>query len=243
MAGIIGYADLRDGADEARPALEAHLAAGEGRFRGIRHSTAWDASPDVPNTVRTVPPGTLTSDGFVDSTRLVGRLGLTLDTWIYSPQLPELGQLAQAAPDVCIVLDHLGGPLAIGPYAARREEMLREWRRNLLEVAQRENVILKVGGLGFPFLFPKDDMDRTHDSDVLASFWQTEVDFAIDAFGPNRCMLESNFPVDSYAADYVTLWNTLKKLTTGYSPHERGALFHGTAARVYGLEGFLPDAP
>lgn len=240
MAGIIGYADLQVGARAARPVLDAHLDAAGGRFRGIRHSTAWDASRAVPNTVRMVPPGTLTSDAFIDSARLLGQLGLTLDTWIYAPQMPELIELAQAVPEVDIVLDHLGAPLAVGPYATKRKETLAEWRRNLREVAKQKNVSLKIGGLGFHLLLAEGDRDRVKSSTALASHWQTEVDFAIDTFGPSRCMFESNFPVDSYAVDYVTLWNAFKKMSAAYSPQERAALFHGTAARVYDLEQFVP---
>ncbi len=240
MAGIVGYADLRRGR-AARPVVEAHIDAGRGRFRGIRHSTSWSPYPDVPNTAREVPPGTLTSPDLIDGVRMLGELGLTFDAWMYFDQLPELVHLAKAAPDVRIVLDHLGGPLAIGPHREHRAEMLAVWRSNLARVAELDNVLLKVGGLGMSYLVGDERTAQgLRGSDALAAHWRDEVQFAIDAFGPARCMLESNFPVDSYVADYVTLWNAFKKLTSGYSADERRALFHDTAVDAYRLGEVIP---
>lgn len=240
MAGIVGYADLRSAAD-GTPVLEAHVEAGAGRFRGVRHSTAWDPHADVPNTAREVPPGTLTSPGFVGGVKRLGEMGLTFDAWMYFHQLPELVDLAAAVPDVKIVLNHLGGPLAIGPYAQDREAMLREWRSNLARVAELDNVTLKIGGLGFPYFVESERAAQLRGSDAIAAYWRPEVDFAVEAFGPERCMFESNYPVDSYVGDYITLWNAFKKLTTGCSPDERTDLFRGTAARTYGLESLIPQ--
>lgn len=234
MAGIIGYADLRAGR-AAQPVLEAHREAGGGRFSGIRHSTAWDPHPDVPNTAREVPPQTLISPAFVEGVRLLGELGMTFDAWMYFHQLPDLVALAEQAPGTAIVLDHLGGPLGIGAYAGDRNEMLGTWRRNLREVARRPNVVLKVGGLGFPYFLTDAVAEGLRGSDALAAFWRAEVEFAIEAFGPERCMFESDFPVDAHAADYITVWNAFKKLSAQYSSGEREALHRSTAARTYGL--------
>lgn len=235
MAGIIGYADLRGGRS-VRPVLEAHREAGGRRFSGIRHSTSWDPHPDVPNTAREVPPRTLTTPGFIEGVRLLGELDMTFDAWMYFHQLADVVALANHAPDTTIVLDHLGGPIAIGPYASARADMVASWRTHLQEVARRPNVVLKVGGLGFPYFLTEAVATRLRGSDELAEFWRPEVEFAIEAFGPERCMFESDFPVDAHATDYVTLWNAFKKLSAGYSDTERRALLSGTASRTYQLD-------
>lgn len=240
MASIVGYADLRLGND-VRPVLEAHRAAAGDRFAGIRHSTAWDPHDDVPNTARAMPPGTLTTPRFVAGVRVLGRLGMTFDGWMYFHQIPELIQLAQMVPEVTMVLDHLGGPAGIGHYGRDRAAMLSVWRENITAVAKLPNVVLKVGGLGFPWFVPDDVVAAMRASDDIARYWRSEVEFAIDAFGPDRSMFESDFPVDSRAGDYITLWNAFKKLSRGYSPDERTDLLAGTAARVYGLEEYLPQ--
>lgn len=240
MASIVGYADLRLGAG-VQPVLEAHRAAAGSRFSGVRHSTVWDPHEDVPNTARAVPPGTLTSPEFVEGVRALGRLGMTFDAWMYFHQLPELVELARTVPEVTMVLDHLGGPAGIGYYQGDRAAVLAAWRENLMAVAGMPNVVLKVGGLGFPWFVPDADVAAMRTSDDIVAYWRPEVEFAIDAFGPSRCMFESDFPVDSRAGDYVTLWNACKKLSQGYSPEERRELLAGTAARVYGLESYVPQ--
>jgi predicted TIM-barrel fold metal-dependent hydrolase len=234
MEGIVGYADVRTGA-MVREVLEAHRAAAGDRFKGVRYSTAWDASREVPNTAREAPPGTLLTDAFVRGVQEVGNADMVFDTWMYFHQLPELAELARAAPQTTIVLDHLGGPLGIGPYERDRESMLSRWRTGIAAVAAVENTVLKIGGLGFPYFLSKDIVGGLPDSDRIAAYWRPEVQFCIESFGVDRCMFESNFPVDSYLCDYVTLWNAFKKISRDYSPTERHALFAGTAASVYNL--------
>lgn len=236
MGAVVGFADLLLGAD-VRPVLEAHREAAGRRFAGVRYSTVWDPHPDVPNTARNVPKGTLIQEPVIEGVRLLGELGMTFDAWMYFHQIPELVELARAAPDTTIVLDHLGGPVGIGPYARDREAMLAAWRAAITAAARLENVCLKIGGLGFPWFVPDDVVAALGDSDAIAAYWRPEVLHCIDAFGPDRCMVESNFPVDLRLCDYVTLWNAVKKLTADLSGHERADLFAGTATRVYGLPG------
>jgi predicted TIM-barrel fold metal-dependent hydrolase len=113
--------------------------------------------------------------------------------------------------------------------------MLASWRENIRLVAGQENISLKIGGLGFPWFVPEEIGSTLTDSDLLASYWQEEVDFAIEAFGPDRVMFESNFPVDCRVADYVTLWNAMKKLARGYSVAEREKMFRTNAQAIYKL--------
>ncbi|MCU1556730.1 MAG: amidohydrolase family protein [Microbacteriaceae bacterium] len=235
MAAIVGYADMRLGR-AVRPVLEAHREVGRGRFSGIRHSTAWDPHPDVPNTSRLSPPGLLVTPSFVDGVRMLGELGMTFDAWMYFHQLPELMTLARRAPNTQIIVDHLGGPAGIGYYATHRDEMLSTWRRNISALALMPNVAIKIGGLGFPWFLPDEVSAGLVDSDAIAEYWRSEILHCIDSFGPGRCMFESDFPVDGRLCDYVTLWNSFKKASSDLDPSERDAVFRGSAARIYRID-------
>jgi predicted TIM-barrel fold metal-dependent hydrolase len=236
IAGIVGFADLRLGA-AVEEVLAAHVEVGGGRFRGVRHASAWDASPEVGNAHTAPPPGLLAEPGFRAGVAALGRAGLSFDAWLYSPQLGELVELAREHPEVPIVLDHLGGPLAIGPYASRREEVLAAWRTALREVAACPNVTLKLGGIGMPTIGPDwRAAPAPPTSEDVAAEWGPSIRFAIEAFGADRCMFESNFPVDGWAIGYVVLWNAFKRITAGASDGERDDLFRGTATRVYRLD-------
>lgn len=235
IAGIVGFADLT-GPDVA-DVLDAHVEAGGGRFRGIRHVNAFDPSPDIRKSHTSPPPGLLALPAFRAGFAALGRAGLSFDAWLYHPQLPELTALACAHPDVSIVLDHLGGPLGIGPYTGRRDDVLDGWRKSMDDVAACENVVLKLGGIGMPIFgldFHKQPGDTT--SVQLADAWGDEIRWCIERFGVDRCMFESNFPVDKASCSYLVLWNAFKRITADASPSDKAALFHDTAARVYALE-------
>jgi predicted TIM-barrel fold metal-dependent hydrolase len=233
-AGIVGFADLTLG-ERVGEVLDAHLAA-SGRFRGIRHAAGWDASPEIRNSHTNPPPGLLGDARFRRGFAELAPRGLTFDAWLYHPQLEELTALAKAFPDTTIVLDHFGGPLGIGPYAGRRAEIFGWWRAAIRGVADCPNVVAKLGGLVMPlngFGFHKRDTPPT--SVELAEATGDWYRHAIDCFGVERCMFESNFPVDRVSVSYRTLWNSFKRLATGFSAAEKSALFHDTAARVYRL--------
>jgi predicted TIM-barrel fold metal-dependent hydrolase len=237
VAGIVGFADLTHPA--AADALAAHVEAAGGRFRGIRHANAFDESPDI-RPSHTRPPARLFSDpAFGRGMEALAAAGLSFDAWLFHPQLPELTQLAREHPDVPIVLDHLGGPLGIGPYAGRRDEVRQRWRLDLADVAACPNVDLKVGGIGMP-IFGLGWHHRTEPvtSEELAAAWRDDLRWCIDLFGVDRCMFESNFPVDKASCSYLVLWNTFKRVAdeAGYTPAERSALFAGTARRAYRLD-------
>jgi predicted TIM-barrel fold metal-dependent hydrolase len=234
IAGIVGYADLR--VPEIDEVLAAHEEAGAGRFRGIRHANAWDPSPDIRASHTNPPPGLLGDPAFRCGVAALGRAGLSFDAWLYHPQLPELTDLARAHPEVTIVLDHLGGPLGIGPYHGRRGEVLEVWRTSLIDLASCPNVAVKLGGIGMPvFGMGWHHQPEGATSEELESAWGPEIRWCIEQFGVDRCMFESNFPVDRASCDYTVLWNAFKRTAAAASPSERAALFHDTATRIYRL--------
>jgi predicted TIM-barrel fold metal-dependent hydrolase len=235
IAGIVGFADLRLG-DAVEEVLAAHVAAGGGRFRGIRHASSWDADPGIRNAHTDPPPGLLADPSFRVGLAVLGRAGLRFDAWHYHPQIPELVDLARAHPEVPIVLDHLGGPLGIGPYARRREEVREVWRGSMEELATCENVSVKLGGIGMPIYgLGWHQRPEPPTSEELAVAWGPDIRFCIEAFGVDRCMFESNFPVDRRSCTYVVLWNAFKRIVADASPDERAALLSGTATAFYGL--------
>jgi L-fuconolactonase len=234
IAGIVGHADLR--VPEISDVLAAHIEAGRGRFRGVRQVSAWDASSEIRASHTDPPPDLLSDPGFRSGLAALGRSGLIYDAWLYHPQLPELVALARSHDDVPIVLEHLGGPLAIGPYKNRRDDVLASWRHWMRKLAACPNVFLKLGGIGMPIYGMRwhDRPDATT-SEALAQAWGPELRWCIEQFGVQRCMFESNFPVDKRSCSYLVLWNAFKRSVSEASKDELAALFHDTAAAVYKL--------
>lgn len=241
-AGIVGLADLTLG-DAVKPVLEAHVDASPNRFRGIRHATGWDASEEVRNS-HTNPPAKLLGDAaFREGFACLSEYGLTFDAWLYHTQLPELTNLAQAFPETTIVLDHFGGPLGIGPYAGRRAEVFSQWRKDISALAQCPNVVAKLGGLAMPingFGWHKQPSPPT--SIELSEATSAYYLHTIEQFGPDRCMFESNFPVDRQSCSYTVLWNSFKRIASSFSDAEKTAMFHDTAARVYRVADSVSSA-
>ena len=235
-AGIVGHADMTLG-ERAAEVLDAQLAAGEGRFKGIRHMAAFDPDPAVMGPLNGLAPaGLYASDAFQGGFRHLAPRGLSFDAWLLEPQLPDVIALARAFPETSIVLDHVGTPLGVGGYAGQLEARFPVWRDNIRTLARSPNVAVKVGGLAMAFCaFPSFLQDPPASSEQLAAEWRPYVETCIEAFGPERCMFESNFPVDLGGADYATLWNAFKRLAAGASAAEKAALFSGTARRVYRL--------
>ncbi len=235
-AGIVGHADLRLGA-RVGAVLDAHLRAGGGRFRGIRHITAHDDDPVMLNPGYPMPARLMEDASFREGFATLGRAGLTFDAWLYHPQIAELTALARAFPDARIVLDHVGGPLGIGRYAGQREAVFAAWRPAIRELAGCTNVHVKLGGLGMRINgFGFEEAQDPPSSEQLATAWRPYVETCIEAFGAERCMFESNFPVDKGSYSYAVCWNTFKRLASGASAAEKAALFSGTATRFYRLD-------
>jgi predicted TIM-barrel fold metal-dependent hydrolase len=235
-AGIVGHVNLLLG-DDARPVLEAEIAAGQGRFRGIRHSSAWDADADVAGMYATRPKGLLLDSTFRKGFACLAPLGLSFDAWLFHPQIGELVDLARAFPDTRIVLDHCGGPAGIGSYANRREEIFSGWKASILEVARCPNVTVKLGGLGMRLLgFDFHERPMPPSSEELAAAWRPYVETCIEAFGPARAMFESNFPPDKGQCSYQVIFNAFKRVAAPYSETEKTALFSKTAIDFYRLK-------
>ena len=232
-AAIIGYADLKRG-EQVAPVLEAMRAASPARFRGIRHSVGWDPSPELVN--RDIQ-GALSSAPYRAGARVLASMGLCLENSLYHPQLAELAEFARAVPDLTIILNHIGGLVRIGPYANRDDDVLPAWRRGIAAVATCPNVILKLGGVGqHRFGFNWHAREQPIGSEDLAAALAPLMHYCIEQFGPERCMFESNFPVDKVSYSYNVVYNAFKRLSTGYSAAERAAMFHDTAARVYRID-------
>ncbi len=234
-AGIVSSANLSLG-DRVAPVLEAQLAASPNRLRGIRDRTSWAEPGVLPNQSPTARPHVFLDPDFRRGFAYLRRYGLVYDAWLYHPQIPELTDLARAFPDTTIVFNHLGGPIGVGPYAGKLDEVFEAWKPMVAELARCENVVAKVGGIQMPVNgFGWHERDRPPTSDELVEANRRWYLYTIEQFGPERCMLESNFPVDLLSCSYTVLWNQFKKLTQSFTPTERAAMFHDVAMEVYRL--------
>lgn len=234
-AAIVGYADLRLG-DAVGPVLDAHIEAGRGRFRGVRDTSAWHADPEARGSVIVQPAGMLYDPRMRRGLEELSRRNLVFDAWMYHTQLNDVVDLAHDLPRLSIVLNHVGGPIGNGPYAGRRDEVAQDWRHFMVRLSRFDNVVVKLGGFGMPmtgFDFHERSLPPT--SQDLAAAWGDYMGATIDIFGAERCMFESNFPVDKGTTSYPVLWNAFKRIASGRSEVAKDALFSGTARRIYSL--------
>ena len=234
-AAIIGHANLSLGA-AVRAVLEAEIQAGNGRFRGIRHLSAWDADASLLNPRSAPLPDLMMTAAFREGFAALAPLGLSYDAFVFHPQLPEVLDLARSFPQTRIILNHVGTPVGAGRHAGRRDAIFPGWQRDVRAIAACPNVTVKLGGLAMRtvgFDFP--DQPDPPTSEQAAAAWRPYIETCIEAFGPARCMFESNFPVDKGGVSYPVCWNAFKRLASGASATEKAALFSGTAARVYNV--------
>jgi len=234
IRALVGKADLTlDILDEV---LDAHLAAANGMFRGVRDALARAEHPEVLTIPGRGAVDKYRNPDFVRGVRRLGERGLTYDTWHYHHQNREFVSLARAVPGTTMVFDHFGTPLGVGPYASRREEIFEQWKKDVLEIASCPNVVAKIGGLAMPDNgFGWNSSARPPTSDEVVAAQKRYYLHTIEAFGPQRCMFESNFPVDRLSLSYRTFWNAAKKMVADFGEDEKDAMFRGTAARVYSL--------
>ena len=234
IAGIVAHADLR--LDDLDAVLDAHAAAGQGLFRGIRHALSradGRATLAIPGHA---PEQLFADESFRRGVARLGERGLTYDSWQYHYQAREFLELARAVPDTTMVLDHFSTPLGVGPFAGQTEEIFAAWKVDMAEIAACPNVVAKLGGMAMPdngFGWHQGERPATSDQFVAAQ--RRYYEHMIECFGAERCMFESNFPVDRTALSYRTVWNAFKKIAAGFSDAERAAMFAGTARRVYRL--------
>lgn len=234
IAAIVAHADLTG--DRLDEVLDAHEAAGRGLFRGIRHGAACDPNPETLAIPGPAMPGLLAMTSFRRGVARLGERGLTFETWLFHHQIKEFIELARATPGTTMILDHFGTPLGVGQYADKREEIFATWQEDISALAECPNVYAKLGGMAMPdngFGWHLDDKPPTSDEFVQAQ--RRYYDHTIACFGPDRCMFESNFPVDRLSLGYGVLWNGFKKIAAGFSNEEQDLMFAGVARKVYRL--------
>ena len=235
-AGIVSHANLLLG-EAAKAVLEAEIAAGGGRFRGIRHSSAWDADPEIAGMYASRPKGLLLDSSFRKGFACLAPLDLSFDAWLFHPQIGELADLARAFPDTRIVLDHCGGPVGLGRFAGRRDETFATWKASIQDIATCPNVVVKLGGLAMRLLgFDFHERPTPPSSEQLAAAWRPYIETCIETFGAKRAMFESNFPPDKGQCSYQVIFNAFKRIAASCSEDEKTALFSKTAADFYRLE-------
>ena len=233
---MFGNVDLTLGS-AVEPIIEQHIAASGGRFRGVRISSGWHADEKVGNV--TEQPNLLIDPRVSEAAAVLSRMGLSLDCWLYHPQLDEVAQLADAHPALTIILNHVGSPILGGPYRGKSEEVFKDWKAAIIQISRRQNVFVKLGAL--PIRMPSFGGDRSvpPGSEEVAAAWRPWMETCIEAFGPARSMYESNFPVQKRWCSYQVCWNAFKRISANASASEKADLFAGAAARAYRLENVL----
>ena len=232
IAAIVSHANMNLG-EAVEEVLDAHEEAGRGLFRGIRHAGPCDQTGTLmnPGRRRSCP---YSNDEFRVGVKKLGSMGYTYDTWHFFHQNQDFLALARAVPETTMILDHFGTPLGVGAYAGKEQQIFEQWKVDTAAIAQCPNVFAKLGGLAMPDNgFGWDKNDRPPTSDEFAEAQSRYYLHMIECFGPDRCMFESNFPVDKLSISYPVLWNGLKKIVADFTEQEKHAMFFGTAARVY----------
>ena len=218
--GIFGTADLRLG-NAVEEVLQGHMAASP-YFRGIRSAFPSDLNQE-----------------FLDGFAMLDKHELSFDN--YSPdfeRLPTLAKLASRFPNVTIIVNHLGGKIDPDADAST----VASWQRAIDAIAACPNTVMKVGGAQqrvgpWEPLFHMHKCPTPIGSEELCELFFPYYAYAIEKFGPDRCMFESNFPVDKECVSYRTLWNAFKRIAAkaGLSEAEKANIFSGTAACAYRL--------
>lgn len=238
--GIIGYADLMVGSRIGK-VLDAHMELGDNRFRGVRQLTIWDKSDSVRyylhSPFRMPTEGMVMDKTFREGFAELSRRKLVFDCTPSHTQLDEVTDLAKTFPDTTIMLDHIGCVVRVGPYAGKHDEIFAYWKTRLKKLAGHKNVFIKIGGLAMQMYgFNFRSRPKPPNSRDVAELWKPFVETSIEIFGPDRTMMESNFPVDKGSITYAACWNALKRITAGASAADKVKIFSGTAIKAYGLK-------
>ena len=235
IMGIIGFADLMLG-HEVKDVLNRHQSKGEGLFRGIRHAAGWDKNNEIHNSHSNPIENIYHNKSFMKGAEELINLNLTFDAWHYHHQINDLSIFAKKYPELTIIHDHFGGPLGVGPYEGKKEEIFKKWKDDISLLSESKNVFAKLGGLAMPvngWNFHK--QNKPASSDQIVDMHHEYYLHTINCFGVERCMFESNFPVDRRSVSYHILWNAFKKMVLDYSDEDKNKLFFKNAKDVYGV--------
>ena len=232
-ASIVGSVDLTYG-NKLQPVLEKAVNISEGRLKGIRMLLASHTDPRISSGAVKSDLGLMLHPNFIDGAKCVQDANLSLDFWIYHTQLNEMEKIARALPDLTIILNHIGGPIHIGEYEGKQAATHREWRSAMMRLSRIPNINVKLGGLGMAVNGAKFHNSKFPPNSVqLSDVWKPWIYETIDMFGFDRCMFESNFPVDKGSCSYGALWNAFKIIAKDMSDDEINKLFSKNAAKIY----------
>ena len=235
ISGIVGHVDMLLGFESER-VLEKHLEVGQELFKGIRHAGGWDPHPNIRNSHHDACEGLYLLPDFLDGLQTLAKLGYVFEAWQYHHQINQVAKMAETLPDLKIVLNHFSGPIGIGPYANKKDEIFEIWKKDITQLAKHTNVYAKLGGLAMPingYEFHKQKLPPT--SDQIVNSQRRYYDYLISCFGPERCMFESNFPVDKQSVSYNIIWNAFKKMSSGHTNSDKDLMFFNTAESFYKL--------
>ena len=232
-ASIVGSVDLTYG-NKLQPVLEKAVNISEGRLKGIRMLLASHTDPRISSGAVKSDLGLMLHPNFIDGAKCVQDANLSLDFWIYHTQLNEMEKIARALPDLTIILNHIGGPIHLGEYEGKQAATHREWRSAMMRLSRIPNINVKLGGLGMAVNGAKFHNSKFPPNSVqLSDVWKPWIYETIDMFGFDRCMFESNFPVDKGSCSYGALWNAFKIIAKDMSDDEINKLFSKNAAKIY----------
>lgn len=239
MLGIVANADLTLG-ERVEDVLVAHLEAST-RVRGIRDLLAWHPSREIMNT--TDDPERSRQADFRRGFEMFSKYGLNFETSIFSTQLTEMVELARTFPEQPILVCHMATPVAVGGpigevgrTADERARIRGEWAEGIARLAECANVWMKLSGLLMPICgFGFERRSARPSVDELVATVGPFIDHVIDAFGPERCMFGSNFPVDKPSAPLPTLLQAYRLIVEGLPDEAQNRLFVGTAQEFYRL--------
>jgi predicted TIM-barrel fold metal-dependent hydrolase len=233
-AGIVGHVDLSLAEHLLEEALDAHVSAGKGRFKGVRLNARHHKDVSWTDNAH---PGLTENPMVRRNMAILGRRGLVCDVMAFHHQLGDVARMAEALPDVSFVVNHCGGFLGRVAKRESYEAALGVWRDGIRALAAQGNVVMKLGGLANDF-FSGIQLHLEAEppsSETIAAVCRPFFDPCVEAFGAGRCMFESNYPADRQQVDYVILWNGFKRLAAGATAEEKHALFSETARLTYSL--------
>jgi len=232
-ASIVGSVDLTYG-NKLQPVLEKAVNISEGRLKGIRMLLASHIDPRISSGAVKSDLGLMLHPNFIEGAKCIQNANLSLDFWIYHTQLNEMEKIARSLPDLTIILNHIGGPIHLGEYEGKQAATHREWRSAMMRLSRIPNINVKLGGLGMAVNGAKFHNNKFPPNSVqLSDVWKPWIYETIDMFGFDRCMFESNFPVDKGSCSYGALWNAFKILAKDMSDDEINKLFSKNAAKIY----------